>query len=406
MNEHDVARPNSMRRKSGSAMLLPPGGAHDQGGSYIEKALAITVLLILLVGCLIVLRPFVAAILWATILSFSTWPAYLRLSRALGGRRGLAAGILTLVIAALLLVPVVLLGMSLAENVVKLIEALHSAMVTGLPPLPVWTADLPVIGPRLTTFWATLGQDAAARSTALHPYVGTVRDWLLARGGDVVDGVLQLSLSLLSAFFFYRDGPAILATLESIGTKLAGARAGMLLRTAGGTINGVVRGVLGTAFVQAALMGVALWAADVPGALLLGFLSFFLAIIPMALLFVWLPATIWLASQDAVLSAAAMAVWGIVVGQIDNFLRPYLISKGSELPVLLILLGILGGALAFGFIGIFLGPTLLAIAHSLIRDWGSPVVDSMPAAGRASQAPMPSRESGSPVDPSRAGTIQ
>lgn len=386
MNERDVPHPNSIHPNSigaESATMLPPAGSYDQGRSYIEKALALTVLLILLVGCLIVLRPFVAAILWATILSFSTWPAYSRLHRALGGRRGLAAAILTIVIAALVLVPLVLLGMSLAENVVRLIEGLRVAMATGLPPLPGWITDLPIVGPRLTTFWVAIGQDAAARSAALQPYVGTVRDWLFARGGDVLDGILQLSLSLLTAFFFYRDGPAILATLESIGTKLAGARSGALLRTAGGTINGVVRGVLGTAFIQATLMGIALGIAGVPGALLLGFLSFFLAIIPMALVFIWLPATIWLASQDSVVLAAAMAVWGIVVGQIDNVVRPYLISKGSELPVLLILLGILGGALTFGFVGIFLGPTLLAIAHSLIRDWGSSRVGSLSAAESA-----------------------
>jgi predicted PurR-regulated permease PerM len=119
----------------------------------------------------------------------------------------------------------------------------------------------------------------------------------------------------------------------------------------------------------------------------------------MALIFVWLPATIWLASQDAVVSASAIAIWGILVGQIDNFLRPYLISKGSELPVLLILLGILGGALAFGFVGIFLGPTLLAIAHSLIREWGAPVADTAPAS-----IPAASRDSGLQLESSRAET--
>jgi predicted PurR-regulated permease PerM len=288
------------------------------------------------------------------------------------GRRGLAAALLTLAIAALLLTPVVLLGVSLAENVVRLIDALRTAMASGLPP-PPWMVELPIVGPRLTAFWDTVTHDTASRTAALQPYVGSLRDWLLARGGDVVQGILQLSLSLLTAFFFYRDGPAIVATLESIGSKLAGNRAATLLRTAGATINGVVRGVLGTAFIQGVLIGVALWIAGVPGALVLGCVSFFLAIIPMALIFVWLPATIWLAAQDAAVAAAAIAIWGIFVGQIDNFLRPYFISRGSELPVLLILLGILGGALAFGFVGIFLGPTLLAIAHALIRDWGKPV---------------------------------
>lgn len=375
MNERHESDGDSVGRQPRPPIALRSVNPLGQGGSYIEKAIAIIVLLVLLAGCLAVLRPFVGAILWATILSFSTWPAYARLQQLLHGRRGLAALIVTLGIAALVLIPIVLLGMSLAENVIRLIDALRVTMVTGLPPPPRWIAALPIVGGTLTTWWETIGQDATALSAALQPYIGAVRDWLLARGGDVLDGILQLSLSLLTAFFFYRDGPAILGTLEAIGTKLAGTRAGRIIRTAGGTINGVVRGVLGTAFVQAILMAVGLWLAGVPGALVLGCASFFLSIIPMALTLIWLPATIWLASQDATLMAAAIAIWGILVGQIDNFLRPFLIRKGSELPVLLILLGILGGALAFGFIGIFLGPTLLAIAHSLIRDWGAPATE-------------------------------
>lgn len=358
--------------RSEPARSLGSAGSPGLGESYIEKAIAIIVLLILSVGCFVVLRPFIAAILWAMILSFTTWPVYIRLERLLKGRRSLSALIIILAVAALFLVPVVLLGMSLAENVVKLIEALRAAMATGLPALPGWAADLPVIGRRLSAFWERVGHDTATLSAEIQPYVGPARDWLLARGGDVLEGIVQLSLSLVTAFFFYRDGPAILGTLDAIGTRLAGARSGRLIRTAGGTINGVVRGVLGTSFIQAILMAMALWLAGVPGALLLGCVSFFLSFIPMALVFIWLPATIWLATQDAELWAAAIAIWGIFVGQIDNFLRPYLIRKGSELPVLLILLGVLGGALAFGFIGIFLGPTLLAIAHSLVREWGTP----------------------------------
>ena len=380
------AMPNvgAAERRPGATAVFRLARTPPHGGSYIERTVAILVLLILLAGCLLVLRPFIAAILWATILCFSTWPAYARLVQYLDGRRGLAALLVTLAIAALLLVPIVLVGMSLADSVIRLIEALRSAMATGLPAPPQWLTGFPLVGPRLTEAWANVSRDAA---TTLHPYVGTIRDWLLARGADVLDGIFQISISLLTAFFFYRDGPVILATLENIGTKVAGPRASALIRTAGGTINGVVRGVLGTSLVQAILMAAGLWVTGVPGALVLGCISFFLSIIPMALIIIWLPATIWLASQDATLAAGAIALWGIVVGQIDNVLRPYLISKDSELPVLLILLGILGGALAFGFIGIFLGPTLLAIAHSLIRDWGGPAVEAAAASDRSTGAP-------------------
>jgi len=330
------------------------------------------VLLSLAVGCFVVLRPFIAAILWATILSFATWPAFARLEQLVNGRRGLAALLMTLIVGALLLVPVVLLSFSLAENVMRVTEAIRAMLASGLPPLPARAAALPVVGQRLSAFWERAGHDAATLNAAIQPYLGPIREWLLARGTNILEGVVQLSISLLAAFFLYRDGPAVLRTLDAIGARIAGPRASRLIRTAGGTINSVVRGVLGTSVIQALLMAVGLGLAGVPGALLLGFISFFLALVPMALTLVWLPAAIWLASQDAELWAAALAIWGIVVGQIDNFLRPYLIHKGSDLPILLIFLGVLGGALAFGFIGIFLGPTLLAVGHNLIQEWSAP----------------------------------
>lgn len=375
MEKHQGVGAERTGWRSGVARLrrFPgPGSSIGADESYIEKVVATAVLLILGAGCFVVLRPFLTAILWATILSFTTWPAYVRLERALNGRGGLAASIMALAVATLLLAPVILLGMSLAENVVRLIDVVRTAMAAGLPPLPKWAANAPFIGRQLSTQWERAGQDAAALSATIQPYVGPFRDWLLARGGDVLQGIVQLTLSLTVAFFFYRDGPALLGSLDAVSVRLAGARAGRLIRTAGSTINGVVRGVLGTALIQAILMAIALWAAGVPGAGLLGFASFFLSLIPMALTVIWLPATIWLASQDAGLWAAVIAIWGLFVGQIDNILRPYLIRRGSELPTLLILLGILGGALAFGFIGIFLGPTLLAIGHSLVREWSTP----------------------------------
>ena len=369
------SEPAQSRGVPGQASPPSTGGSTDQ--SYVQKVLAVLVLLSLAVGCFVVLRPFIAAILWATILTFATWPAFVRLERLVNGRRGLAALLMTLIAGTLLLVPIVLLSFSLAENVMRVTEEIRAMLASGLPPLPARAADLPVVGQQLSAFWERVGHDAAALNAAIQPYLGPIREWLLARGSDILEGIVQLSVSLLAAFFLYRDGPTVVRTLDAIGARIAGPRAGRLIRTAGGTINSVVRGVLGTSVIQAILMAVGLGLAGVPGALLLGFISFFLSLIPMALLIIWLPATIWLASQDAEISAAMIAIWGIVVGQIDNFLRPYLIHKGSDLPILLIFLGVLGGALAFGFIGIFLGPTLLAVGHNLIQEWSAPETAAM-----------------------------
>jgi len=346
-------------------------------GSYVLKALALALLFALAAGCFTVLRPFLAAILWAAILAVSTWPIFAMVERALHGRRALAALATTLGLAAILLLPLVLLGMRLTENVVRLADTVQSAMAAGgAPPAPAWLADIPFVGKRLASAWQTSLQDGEALAAIVREHVGPARDWLLARGADLAAGLLQLTLSLLTLFFFYKDGPVLMRTVNTIVMKVTGSHG--VSWAAAGTIKSVVHGLLGTALIQAILMAVGLRISGVPGALVLGFASFFLSLIPLGLVLIWLPAALWLSSQGANEWALFMAVWGFVVGMIDNFLRPYLIGQGSDLPFLLVLLGVIGGAAGFGLIGIFLGPTLLAVAYGLIWDWSS---DAPPVTG-------------------------
>ena len=150
---------------------------------------------------------------------------------------------------------------------------------------------------------------------------------------------------------------------------IAGERGKHLLNVAGGTVRSVVYGILGTALVQAVMSGVGFVIAGVPGAALLTLLTFFLSVVPMGPPLVWIPSAIWLFKQGSVSWGIFMIVWGLGVSSIDNFIKPWLISQGSDLPFILIFFGVIGGALAFGFIGIFLGPTLLAVGFRLIREW-------------------------------------
>jgi predicted PurR-regulated permease PerM len=360
-------------------------------GSYVQKALGLALLFLLLAGCALVLRPFLAAILWAAILAVSTWPVYVRVERFMGGYRTPAALVMTLLLASLLLVPFLLLGISLTENVVRLAGVVRSAMAHGPLPPPGWLTGLPLVGGRLEAFWLTALRDADSLRATVQAHIGGIEAWLLARGGDLGAGVLQLSLSLLTAFFFYRNGPNVVQTGDAVVTEIAGNRSQRLCAVAAGTINGVVRGLLGTALIQALLCTIGYWIAGVPAALLLGFLSFFLSFIPLGLAVVWLPAALWLASQGDKDWALFIALWGFVVGMIDNFLRPYLIGHGTSLPFLLLLLGMFGGAASFGLVGLFLGPTLLAIAHSLLQEWSnerSAAADAvaLPRGGAASSA--------------------
>lgn len=338
--------------------------------SYVRKALVLSMMLILLIGCFVVLRPFIAAILWAIILSFSTWPLHRRIERALGGRTTLAAAIMTLMIMAILVGPLAALGIKLSENVFRVVETVHAAMDRGLPPLPDWLIGVPIVGDRLQVTWSVLAGGEANLRTTLQPYLGRIRDFALESGGHLLSGTSLIALSVLIAFFLYRDGRTAVRRLRSIVGRIAGARARQSLDVAAETINGVVHGVLGTALVQAIAATVGYWIAGIPGVLLLGFVSFFLALVPMGLALIWLPAAIWLASQGRTAMAIFLVAWvGVLVGSLDNVLRPILIGRSSDLPFIIIFLGIVGGLVAFGLIGIFLGPTLLAVAYGLVREW-------------------------------------
>jgi len=191
--------------------------------------------------------------------------------------------------------------------------------------------------------------------------------------GGIGGGILELLLSLIIAFFFYRDGAAAAARLYVLFTRIGGVRAARALDVARGTIKGVVYGIVGTNFVQAVLSAAGFWAAGVPGAFLLRFFCFFLTTLQLASTFVWMPASLWLFYNGSAGTAIALAIWCFLIfNPLENVLRPYLISRGSSLPILLILLGMLGGLAAFGLLGIFVGPTVLAVGFGLMIDWIEP----------------------------------
>jgi len=340
------------------------------GTQRIDRIVAISIAILLTAGCIVVLYPFVSALLWAVILCFVTWPTFLWGVRLLGGRRTLAATLMALLVAVLLVAPFVAVGLSLADNVSHLTGVISRGLEHGPPDLPAWVTDIPLVGHRLHTGWQTLTQDSARLTTALQRLVVPVSAWLLSQGVALGSGILYLILSVLLLFFLYRDGAALAARLQEVSGRIAGARAHQLEDLAVTTIRGVVYGILGSMLAQGILAGVGFLVAGVPGALLLGFLTLVLSVLPGGPALLWLPASIWLYKQDAIGWAIFLALWGLlVVGTADNFIKPYLIGRGSDLPFIIVLLGVLGGAIAFGVIGIFLGPTLLAIGYTVVRDW-------------------------------------
>ncbi|MBZ6075547.1 AI-2E family transporter [Microvirga puerhi] len=342
----------------------------SQEGSYVEKAIGLVLLLVLMAGCFFVLKPFLTAILLAVILCVSTWGLFRRVEHMFGGRQNPAALVTTLTIAGFLVVPLVILGANLADDVARLAAAIHVAIDQGLPP-PRWLGSLPLVGKEAERIWTDISQKGAELWPTLAPYVQPLREEALSTGASLLSGTLQVIFGIVLAFFFYRDGAYVERRLEWAMSRLGGWRAQHVLQIAGKTIVSVVNGVLGTALIQGILLGVSFGIAGVPGAVVFGAVGLIATLLPLGLVVLWLPAGLWLMSQGHTGWAIFVMIWnGVFVGSLDNILRPYLISRGVRMPMLLIFLGVLGGLVTFGIVGVFLGPVLLAVAHTLFQDWG------------------------------------
>ena len=340
----------------------------EQRDAYIAITFALIFVIILCTASFVIARPFLAPLLWGVILAIATWPAFAWCRQHFGGRSTVAAALMTLLLALILLGPLVLIGTAMTDNVAAFGDWLRAAIQGGLAP-PDFLANVPLVGPRLTERWRELAADGQLSDEA-RQMLRTAAQWLLGVGAALGGGIAQLALSIFCAFFFYRDGEAALHRLTDVVGHVAGDRARHLLTVAYGTLKGVVYGVLGAALAQASLATFGYWLSGVPAPFLLGLATGFFGIIPGGPAIVWLPAAIWLFRSGETAWGIFMVVWSaLLVGNIDNVIRPLFVSRGSTLPLLLVLIGILGGAMAFGFIGIFLGPTILAILYSLMREW-------------------------------------
>ena len=393
----------------------------------LEQLLGTAALLLLLIGGFYILKPFMTSIMWSVILGFSLWPAQRLLSRWFGGRRNLAAIFVAIAVSLLLVGPVVLLGMGLADDAAALGKATKKWVESASEKPPEWVAKIPVIGDEVESYWVefsaaragwleridkgmrevppkakivgpdgeplddpiahassllqpTAGENtvlnAAASEGRIFELVGRLfawaRTWLVSTTVAVSMGVFQIALSILLTFFILRDGQELGARVSVAASRIAGARGQRLIKVAGNTVRGVVYGIIGTAVAQGILAGLGFGLAGVPAAALLGVLTFFLSAVPVGPPMVWIPATFWLFSEGKTGWAVFMLIWGIfIVSGVDNIIKPYLISHGSKIPFIIVFMGVIGGALAFGLVGVFLGPTLLAVTYRVIEEWSS-----------------------------------
>lgn len=348
----------------------PVAFASVEKQNRVEQISAIVALVLLLIGCFLVLRPFISALLWAAILCFSTWPFYSRLVRWLGNRRTVAASLMTLLIATIVVVPFVIAGFSLADDAKKVVSLVQEWYQKGLPDPPQWLHKIPLVGDKAVAQWQDLAENRERLVDYMKRLVGPARELLLKGGAGLGQGIFQLTLSVFIAFFFYRDGVDVADRFTAGIKRIIGDRTQRLIDVVGGTIQGVVYGMLGTALAQGVLASFGFAIAGVPGAFFLGLLTFFLSLVPAGPPLVWIPAAIWLFSKGSIGWGIFLSIWGLVlVSGIDNVLKPMLISRGAKMPFVLVFMGVLGGVIAFGFIGVFIGPTLMAVGYSLAKEW-------------------------------------
>jgi len=366
-------------------------------------------LMILAVGCVMILKPFFSALMWAIILAYTLYPLQKRFTRWFRGSPTIAACFVSLTIAILIAGPIVLIGMSLAEDGRQLGKATRTWFMEAPENAPPWVEALPIVGNDISEVWIAVASDrnrwmdyldrAVANpdiettdempELALHDDVNEIADsprlvtllgdflsWarhgLVRAGLAVGSGVTQVVMSVFLTFFLLRDAPKLAQRLGIVAERLGGERGRHLLKVAGGTVNGVIYGILGTALVQAVVAGIGFAIAGVPGAVLLGVLTFFFAVIPFGPPIVWLPAALWLFAQGSPGWGIFILLWGgLGISSVDNIIRPMLISQGTNMPFILVFCGLIGGALTFGLVGIFLGPVLLAVAFRLIDEWST-----------------------------------
>ncbi len=336
------------------------------------RLLGLLAALALAFACLLVLRPFLSALLWAAILVYSTWPAFRFLRDRARLSPGAAAGVMVAAEFLLIGLPLVFATPTRREDIEGLRNALEGFLTDGLPGLGAWLSGLPMVGPWLSEWAGHADFGFSGIAELLRPYAGTLAQNALAVLLAVLSGLAELLVAIFLAFFLYRDGPAIAARAEAALQRLAGANSRHLVELTGNVTRGVVYGLLGTAIVQGLMTTFGLWISGVPRPVLLGVVAGCISILPIGAPVVWIPAALWLLAEGRTGWGIFLFVYGAAgISSADNVIRPWLIARGADLPLLLTLLGALGGVFAFGFLGLFLGPVLLAVGFTLLKDWAS-----------------------------------
>ena len=348
----------------------PPAATADRHflRRAIEASVRIALVAALALWCFQIVRPFIQPILWGAILAIATYTPYRKLAQGLGGRRRLAAGLLAVVALIVLLGPTVALSKSLVETAAALAHQFNEGSIR-VPPPPRGVADWPLVGEQLNEYWSLAAGNLEAALREIAPQLKELALWLISTAAKAGVGIVQFAISIVIAAVFLASAPGASATAERILTRLVGDRGPALTELAGQTVMSVTRGILGVAAIQALLAGVGFLAVGVPAAGLWTLLVLVVAIVQIPAMIILLPIILYVFSTHSTLVAVIFTVWSVLVALSDSVLKPLLMGRGVDIPMLVVFLGAIGGFLLNGIIGLFVGAVVLALGYSLFLAW-------------------------------------
>jgi predicted PurR-regulated permease PerM len=334
----------------------------------LDTSIRIALTLFLVVWCFQIAAPFLQPIVWGIILAVATRPIYAALCRAMGGRSSLAAAILVVGTVLVLIVPSVLLTTSLVESVTELAENLKAGTLE-VPPPPAGVADWPIVGERVHASWAAASRNLDTALDPLHPQLKAVSLWVLEKGASAGLGLVVFVLSIVLAGVLLASGEPAAEAARRFAERLVPGRGAEFVTLASDTVQSVTRGILGTAFIQSFLAGLGMLAAGVPASGLWALLVLLFAVVQLPPIAVLAPIIVWVFAAKSTGVAVLFAIWSVAVGLSDNVLKPLLLGRGSDVPMVVIFIGAIGGFMRAGIIGLFVGAVVLAVGHNLFKWW-------------------------------------
>lgn len=344
----------------------------QDNSDFLNRALEILIrigaILLLVAWCIQIVRPFLVPVLWGVIIAVAVYPGFHRLEQLLHGRGHLAATLLTLVMFVVLLVPTFLLADTLVDGITGIADRMQAGTL-DIPPPPASVAGWPIIGETVDRYWRAASINLASTIKPLTPQLKALGSWLISGAAGAGLGILQFIAAIIISGVLLAYTRAGASTAQLLGSRLAGAQGSKFVDVAEATVRSVARGILGVSLIQSLLAGLGFLVIGIPAAGLWALIAMFFSVIQVGVLPVTLPILIYVFATADIVTSVIYLIWTLFVSTIDNILKPLLLGRGVQVPMLVIFVGAIGGFITSGIIGLFTGAVVLTLGYMLFMTW-------------------------------------